>query len=189
LGFEERTVEAEEKLLKVGDLAKAVHKTVRAMHLYEEMGLLRPVSRSAGGYRLYTFEAVARVKWISRMQDMGFSLPEVQAFLKSWESSENGPNGMRRVREVFEEKLVETRQQIDRLRGLERELEASLAYLELCGSCGPTHKQTECGCCAQPGHSPGAAPELVSGLARPHVTFDVPLGKLAAATTEPEGPR
>ena len=170
----------DEKLLKVGDLAKAVRKTVRAMHLYEEMGLLRPVSRSTGGYRLYTPEAVARVKWISRMQDMGFSLPEVQGFLKTWESSENGPNGMRRVREVFEEKLAETRAQVERLRALERELVASLSYLELCGSCGPSHLQTDCGCCAQPGHDVEPAPELVSGLTRPHA-IDVPLKHL---TTE-----
>ena len=166
----------EEKLLKVGELAKEVGKTVRAMHLYEEMGLLRPVSRSAGGYRLYTSEAASRVKWISKMQDMGFSLAEVQAFLKSWEGSQNGPHGMRKVRAVFEEKLAETREQMKRLAELERELVASLSYLELCGSCEPVHKQNECGCCAQPGHDPGATPELVSGLAKPH--FDVPLGHL-----------
>src|SRR5215813_920581 len=171
----------DEKLLKVGDLAKAVRKTVRAMHLYEEMGLLRPVTRSTGGYRLYTPEAVARVSWISRMQDMGFSLPEVQAFLKTWEDSENGPNGMRRVREVFEEKLVETRAQVERLRSLERELVASLSYLELCGTCGPSHKQADCGCCAQPGHDTTPAPELVSGLTKPHSIVDVPLRHL---TTE-----
>ena len=169
----------EEKLLKVGELAKEVGKTVRAMHLYEEMGLLRPVSRSSGGFRLYTAGAVSRVKWISRMQDLGFSLAEVQAFLKSWEGSRNGPNGMAQVRVVFEEKLAETRIQMKRLADLERELLASLSYLELCGSCEPIHTQTDCGCCAQPGHDPTATPELVSGLAKPH--FDVPLGHL---TTE-----
>jgi DNA-binding transcriptional MerR regulator len=169
----------EERLLKVGELAKEVGKTVRAMHLYEEMGLLRPVSRSAGGFRLYTLEAVSRVKWICRMQDLGFSLPDVQSFLRTWEGSENGPHGMRKVRAVFEAKLAETRAHMARLVELERELVASLSYLELCGSCEPTHKQNECGCCAQPGHDPDATPELVSGLAKPH--FDVPLGHL---TTE-----
>src|SRR5262245_11409113 len=168
-----------EKQMRVGDLAKAVHKTVRAMHLYEEMGLLRPVSRSAGGYRLYTLEAVSRVKWISRMQDMGFSLAEVQAFLRTWEGSENGPNGLQKARRLCEDRLAETRAQIARLAELERELIASLSYRELCGTCEPIHKQNECGCCAQPGHDPDAAPELVSGLAKPH--FDVPVRHL---TTE-----
>ena len=170
-----------EKLLRVGDLARVVQKTVRAMHLYEEMGLLRPVSRSTGGYRLYTEAAISRVKWISRMQEMGFSLPEVQGFLRSWEQSDNGREGMGQVRAVFDAKLAETRQTITRLRELERELEASLSYLDLCGTCEPTHKQTECGCCNQAGHDPTAAPELVAGLAKPHrgaLSIDVPLDHL-----------
>lgn len=172
----------QEKLLRVGDLAKVVRKTVRAMHLYEELGLLRPASRSAGGYRLYSSDAISRVKWITRMQEMGFSLPEVQAFLKSWEGSANGPQGMEQVRAVFEAKLAETRETMARLRDLERELQASLSYLDLCGSCEPVHKQTDCGCCDHPGHAPGETPELVSGLARPHQSIDVPVGHLM--TTE-----
>lgn len=173
--------------MRVGELAKAVGKTVRAMHLYEELGLLRPVSRSAGGYRLYTEEAASRVKWITRMQELGFSLPEVQAFLKSWEASDNGPAGMYQVRAVFDTKLAETRAQITKLKDLERELHASLAYLELCGRCEPIHKQDECGCCEQPGHDPKTAPDLVKGLAKPHTNFDVPLKHLTAGITEGPG--
>ena len=174
---------ADEKLMRVGELAKAVGKTVRAMHLYEELGLLKPVSRSAGGYRLYTEEAVSRVKWISRMQELGFSLPEVQAFLRSWEASSNGPTGMHQVRSVFTDKLRETREQIARLSDLERELQASLSYLDLCGSCAPVHKQEDCSACEQPGHDPRTTPELVSGLAKPHTTkIDVPLEHLTLNT-------
>src|SRR5215470_18771482 len=125
------------KQYKVGDLAKATGKTVRALHLYEEMGLLSPVSRSTGGYRLYNEDAKSRVHWISRMQELGFSLPEIQDFYKHWEASANGPLGMGRVRAVFETKLAETREAVTRLRALERELAASLAYLELCGTCEP----------------------------------------------------
>lgn len=171
----------DEKQYKVGDLAKATGKTVRALHLYEELGLLRPVSRSAGGYRLFTEEALARVRWIARMQDMGFSLPEIQDFLQSWEASANGPLGMGRVRAVFEAKLAETRETVGRLRALERELQASLAYLDLCGTCEPSHTQRDCVCCEQPGHDPARTPDLVSGLARPHGRPDVPLEHL---TTE-----
>jgi MerR family transcriptional regulator, copper efflux regulator len=176
-----------EKLMRVGELAKVVGKTVRAMHLYEELGLLRPVSRSAGGYRLYTDEAASRVKWITRMQELGFSLPEVQSFLKNWESSDNGPAGMYRVRAVFDAKLSETRAQIARLKDLERELQASLAYLDLCGRCEPIHKQNECGCCEQPGHDPATAPELVAGLAKSHTQFDVPVGHLMTTALSTEG--
>jgi DNA-binding transcriptional MerR regulator len=158
----------EAKLLRVGELAKAVGKTVRAMHLYEELGLLQPVSRSTGGYRLYREEAIDRVRWVIRLQDMGFSLPEIQNFLKQWESSISGPAGMGRVKAIFEAKLAETRQNIERLQKLETDLKDSLAYLDTCVSCTPTHTQTDCGCCAEAGHDPKHTPDLVAGLARPH---------------------
>ena len=47
--------------MRVGELAKAVGKTVRAMHLYEELGLLEPAARSEGGFRLYGSDAVDRI--------------------------------------------------------------------------------------------------------------------------------
>ena len=48
-------------LLKVGELAKKTGKTVRAVHLYEELGLLAPAVRSKGGFRLYHGKAVKRI--------------------------------------------------------------------------------------------------------------------------------
>src|SRR5690606_29131872 len=41
------------ELLRVGDLAKLTGKTVRAIHHYEELGLIEPVGRSKGHYRLF----------------------------------------------------------------------------------------------------------------------------------------
>ena len=68
----------EEELLQVGDLARAVGKTVRAIHLYEEMGLLKAHERSKGRYRLFTPDAVVRVRWIGKLQSLGLSLSEIQ---------------------------------------------------------------------------------------------------------------
>ena len=62
------------KLMRVGELAKAVGKTVRAMHLYEELGLLEPRARSDGGFRLYGPEAVDRIHWITKLQAIGFAV-------------------------------------------------------------------------------------------------------------------
>ena len=50
-------------LLRVGELAKRTGKTVRAIHLYEELGLLAPAVRSKGGFRLYSGKAVTRIDW------------------------------------------------------------------------------------------------------------------------------
>ncbi len=52
------------QLLRIGDLARLTGKTVRAIHLYEELGLLHPATRSSGGFRLYERSAVERMRWL-----------------------------------------------------------------------------------------------------------------------------
>lgn len=152
-------------LLKVGELARRTGKTTRAIHLYEELGLLSPAVRSKGGFRLYSARAVARMEWIQKLQDMGFSLTEIKAFLSVWEASDTAPQAMATVRSIFEEKLSETKATIARLSRLAEELQESLTYLDSCRSCEPVHTQPECGQCERHGHE-GKAPSLVDGLSR-----------------------
>jgi DNA-binding transcriptional MerR regulator len=152
-------------LLKVGDLARRTGKTVRAVHLYEELGLLTPAVRSKGGFRLYSPRAVARIEWIQKLQDMGFSLTEIKAFLRVWEASSTAPEAMATVREIFADKLRETRETITRLTRLAGELQESLTYLDSCRSCEPVHTQPECGTCELHGHE-GHAPLLVDGITK-----------------------
>ena len=152
-------------LLKIGELARRTGKTVRAIHLYEELGLLAPALRSKGGFRLYSPKATTRIEWIQKLQDMGFSLTEIKAFLRVWEESGTAPEAMETVREIFADKLHETRETITRLTRLADELAESLAYLQSCRSCEPVHTQGECGTCEIHGHE-GKAPLLVEGIAR-----------------------
>ncbi|HEX4460776.1 MAG TPA: MerR family transcriptional regulator, partial [Polyangia bacterium] len=91
-----------EKPLRVGELAKRSGKTVRALHLYEELGLLNPVHRSKGGFRLYAPSAVQRVEWIGKLQDAGFSLHDLQDLLNGVSEQGNVASmAMERVRGVF----------------------------------------------------------------------------------------
>jgi MerR family copper efflux transcriptional regulator len=152
-------------LLKVGELAKRTGKTVRAIHLYEEVGLIAPAVRSKGGFRLYHGKAVRRIDWIQKLQDLGFSLTEIKAFLRDWEQSDAAPQAMARVREIFADKLRETQDTVGRLQRLIGDLTETLAYMDSCRSCEPTHNQSECGTCGIHGHD-GQAPLLVEGISR-----------------------
>src|SRR5208282_6696544 len=90
-------------LMQIGDLARETGKTVRAIHLYEELRLLTPAARSKGRYRLYGPEALVRIRWIAKLQEMGFSLTELQtivAELGRVANVESAPGAMRRMREV-----------------------------------------------------------------------------------------
>jgi MerR family transcriptional regulator, copper efflux regulator len=154
----------DEELLQVGDLARAVGKTVRAIHHYETIGLLRPHKRSKGRYRLYAPDAVSRVRWIGKLHDLGMSLTEIQHIVANWEESPSAPGAMAKIRAVYEEKLEDVRAQVARLQTLERELQSSLDYLNTCeNTCDPGELVDACSCCTV--HDPGdREPELVAGL-------------------------
>ena len=152
--------------LKIGELAKATGKSVRALHLYEELGLLHPIERSKGGFRLYAPDAVIRVKWISHLNDLGFSLSQIQGLRSDWEGGTNGPEAMAYVKQLYREKLSETRAQIVRLNELTVELESGLAYLETCNtSCDDTHPISACASCDVGGSNRSTnSPDLVAGF-------------------------
>ena len=150
-------------LMQVGDLAKETGKSVRALHLYEELELLRPQARSKGGFRLYGHDAVRRIRWISELQELGFSLGDIQGLARDFESSSVAPAAMARVRQQYANKLAATREQMARLRQLESDLEKSLAYLEACDVCEPETVLHACTSCDHHDcHDP--VPELVAGL-------------------------
>ena len=153
-----------ERLVQVGDLARETGKTVRALHLYEELGLLKPHARSKGRFRLYGPEALVRVRWITKLQEMGLSLAEITELVRGWEASQNAPSAMTNVRRVFESRLSQAREQIKRLRELEAELVASLVYLDVCEACDPKRVTAQCCGCDLHEHSHDAAPELVRGV-------------------------
>ena len=156
----------EDKLLRVGELARAVGKTVRAMHLYEELGLLEPAARSEGGFRLYATDAVERIKWIVKLQAIGFTLAEIQGFVKDFQAAGTGKLATDRVRSVFRAKQDEIRDQITQLQVIENDLHEALAYLDSCTSCSADFTPDECGVCGHNGHEHQKAPGLFAGLSR-----------------------
>src|SRR5215475_4272004 len=156
-----------DKLMRVGELAKAVGKTVRAMHLYEELGLLEPRSRSEGGFRLYGRDAVERIHWIVKLQAIGFTLAEIQGFVGDFQGADSGREATARVRALFTEKQSQIREQIMQLQVIENDLSEALTYLDSCQTCTDDYAPAACGVCDHHGHQRGEAPRLFAGLSRP----------------------
>jgi DNA-binding transcriptional MerR regulator len=151
------------RLLRVGALARATGKTVRAIHLYEELGLLRPQTRSSGGFRLYHERAAERVRWIDLLHGLGFSLPEMRGVLEKWWNADLGPSAMDELRSLFHRKLEETRKAIQMHQQLERELTEGLAYLQTCRECATPSTVKVCVNCRQD-HGMKDEPALVAGI-------------------------
>lgn len=68
-------------LLRVGELAKRTGLTVRTLHHYDNIGLLKPSMRSDAGYRLYRRRDIARLYRIQALRTLGMSLADIGALL------------------------------------------------------------------------------------------------------------
>ena len=64
--------------LQVGELAKITGLTIRTLHHYDEIALLKPSLRTEAGYRVYTAADVARLQHILSLRQLGFSLNEIR---------------------------------------------------------------------------------------------------------------
>ncbi len=91
--------------LKVGELARRCGLTVRTLHHYHDIGLLRPSARSDAGYRLYSRDDVARLQQIQALRSLGVSLADIGAILDRQALS---------VSTVIEQQLTQLDQQIAR---------------------------------------------------------------------------
>lgn len=67
---------------RVGELAKATGLTVKTLHHYDEIGLLKPSGHTDAGHRLYTKRDLARLQQIVSLRSLGFALDQIGAALE-----------------------------------------------------------------------------------------------------------
>jgi len=71
------------RFLRIQEVADEIGLTTRAIRYYEEQGLLQPVARSEGSYRLYDPDDLERLRFIKGLRDdAGFSLAEIRQLLE-----------------------------------------------------------------------------------------------------------
>ncbi|WP_028101854.1 MerR family transcriptional regulator [Pseudoduganella violaceinigra] len=68
-------------MLKVGELARRSGLTVRTLHHYDSIGLLKPSGRSDAGYRQYNRDDVARLHQVQALRRFGMALADIGHFL------------------------------------------------------------------------------------------------------------
>lgn len=68
--------------MTVGEVADLAHVSVRTLHHYDEIGLLRPGRRTDAGYRLYGPAELARLHEVLLFRELGLSLTDIAAVLE-----------------------------------------------------------------------------------------------------------
>ena len=71
----------EEHTWRVGELAEQTGLTVRALHHYDEIGLLVPSLHNSAGHRRYTGDDVRRLHHVIALRGFGFALAEIAKLL------------------------------------------------------------------------------------------------------------
>ena len=112
--------------LTVGRLAELAGVTVRTLHHYDEIGLVRPSARSAAGYRGYAPGDVERLRQVLTYRRLGFGLREVAELVG--DPAVDAAGHLRRQRDL----LLSRRDQVDAMvAAIDKELEARAMGINL----------------------------------------------------------
>jgi len=105
--------------MKIGELANATATNVETVRYYEKIGLLAPPARSASNYRSYGNGHLARLSFIRRARDLGFTLEAVRELLTL---SDNTDQSCEAVDQIASAHLAEVERKIADLSALRGEL-------------------------------------------------------------------
>jgi MerR family copper efflux transcriptional regulator len=105
--------------LKIGELAEQGQVNLQTIRYYEREGLLPKPPRLASGYRVFSSDAVRRVRFIKRAQELGFSLREIKELLAIRLDPERDCSA---VRKLAKAKVTDIEQKIRTLQAMQKVL-------------------------------------------------------------------
>ena len=100
----------------VTEIAKQTHVSVRTLHHYDAIGLLKPSAITEAGYRLYDEDALMRLHLIIVYRELGFSLKRIASLLDAPDFDQN--RALEEQILLLEEKREELQNRITFARGL-----------------------------------------------------------------------
>ena len=104
--------------ITIGALARAAGVATSTVRYYERVGILRPRTRSAGDYRLYSREDLERLRFIRAAQATGFTLDDITQLLR--------PASCDRVQRLIRDRLATVEARMKELQHVRRVLERSI---------------------------------------------------------------
>lgn len=122
------------KTLTIGRLAQEVGINLETVRYYERQGLLPKPPRSKSGYRQFPRDAVRRLKFVRRAQQLGFSLREIRELLALRISSRINTAEIRRR---TESKIADIEGKIATLESMKKSLRK---MVESCAECASDSK-------------------------------------------------
>lgn len=117
-----------EKLYQVSEFAEVTGVTVRTLHHYDRIGLLKPTGRTGGGYRLYGSDDFVRLQQIVALKFVGFPLNHIKQLLERRPMAV--PVALKMQRWVLGERVSHLQRALQAIEATERKLATNGADLE-----------------------------------------------------------
>jgi MerR family copper efflux transcriptional regulator len=114
-------------LMRIGELAGKAGVGIETIRYYEREGLLAAPRRRPSGYRVYDEATIARLRFIRRTKELGFSLDEIKQLLGLWF---NASTRCTHVRDRAASKIADIEEKIRSLQGMKRALRKLVAQCE-----------------------------------------------------------
>ena len=103
----------------IGNVAKFSGVPIKTIRYYEELGLLRSLGRTEGGFRLFNSDVLERLHFIKRAQSLGLTLSEIKEFLNV---HDGGELPCVHIKAKLQDKIIAIDEQIKQLLILRQEL-------------------------------------------------------------------
>jgi DNA-binding transcriptional MerR regulator len=133
--------------LTIGQLAKQFGVSTRSLRYYEEHGLITPLGRTEGKYRLYDgTTAPKRVKAILALQSLGYSLHDIATMLTATPTSNGKTDTITATRARLSHQQEQLNDKLVLLSDIKQQVDTKLNILE--NACTPCVANQPTGNCS-----------------------------------------
>jgi Cu(I)-responsive transcriptional regulator len=105
--------------MNIGQASDASGVSAKMIRYYEEIGLVRPATRTGNNYRVYGEAEVHVLRFIKRARSLGFSLEETETLLKLWQDKSRESSA---VKDIATAHIADLERRITEMQGMVKTL-------------------------------------------------------------------
>lgn len=122
----------DEPLMKIGEIAAFFNVTVKAMRVYEKVGIIKPIKiDKKTGYRYYSADQVKLLDALLELRNLGFSLSEIKVLLESEMLKEQYMEVLVHKKIMWQDRLSKAQDKIDSIEEIIESLSHSKPPIKL----------------------------------------------------------
>jgi MerR family Zn(II)-responsive transcriptional regulator of zntA len=136
-----------EQLFQIGQVSKKARVTLRTIRYYEELGLIEPLVRTKGGFRLYTEESIERLRFIQGLKLLDFPLSKIKEMFKIRQMARSGDEASHRIMRLLQSQQREAIKKKGQYEKMLQEIQATMELVTGCYGCETKPSHEACRSC------------------------------------------